>query len=83
MSSIVWVICAHNDDQTIGAGGTLIKYAREGHDIVTVIFSHGETSIPLQKSEITIQTRIQEAEESDKIMNGKRLIFLGLIRLNI
>jgi len=78
MKKTILALCAHNDDQIIGAGGTLIKYAKEGYNLITVIFSHGETSLPLEKDEITIQTRISEAEESDKILGGKRLIFLGL-----
>lgn len=74
----ILVLCAHNDDQILGAGGTLIKYIRKGYELTTVIFSYGEASLPHEKDDITIQTRIQEGEESDKILGGKRIIFLGL-----
>ena len=38
----VLFLCAHNDDQLIGAGGTIAKYAKEGKKIVTIVFSFGE-----------------------------------------
>ncbi len=72
------VFCAHNDDQVLGAGGTLAKYARQGHNIITVIFSYGESSHPWLKKRITIEMRVKESLRADKIMNGKRIFYLGL-----
>ncbi len=74
----VLFFCAHNDDQVIGAGGTIAKYASEGKEITTVIFSYGEKSHPWMKPEYIISTRIKETEQSNKILRGKEIIFLDL-----
>ncbi|MBI2545709.1 PIG-L family deacetylase [Candidatus Woesearchaeota archaeon] len=74
----VLFFCAHNDDQIIGAGGTLAKYAREGKYIVTVILAFGEGSHPwLQKREIIVQ-RVRESKKADRILGGKELMYFGL-----
>ncbi|NOZ81112.1 MAG: PIG-L family deacetylase [DPANN group archaeon] len=74
----VLVFSAHNDDQIIGAGGTLAKYNAEGKKVVTVIFSNGEKSHPWQKKEITVNIRKKEAEDAARVLGGEKLIFIGL-----
>jgi len=74
----VLVIVAHNDDHIIGAGGTLAKYAAEGKKIRTIIFSYGEGSHPHLKPEVIIERRYKESIESDKILGGSGLVYLGL-----
>ena len=74
----ILVICAHNDDQVFGMGGTIAKYANEGKTVKTVIFSFGEKSHPHLKPEVIIKARVSEAQKSDKIIGGKGTIFLGL-----
>ncbi len=74
----VLAICAHNDDQILGAGGTLIHYVRRGLELTSVIFSYGERHNILKKREVTTRIRIDEAEQSDRVLGGKRLIFYGL-----
>ncbi len=70
--------CAHNDDQIIGAGGTLAKYAKEGRYIVTLILAFGEGSHPwLQKREIIVK-RVKESKKADKILGGRELMYFGL-----
>ncbi len=70
--------CAHNDDQIIGAGGALAKYAKDGKYIVTIILSFGEGSHPwLQKREIIVK-RVKESKRADKILGGKELMYFGL-----
>ena len=76
--SNILVICAHSDDQIFGPGGTLAKYAKEGMNIKTVIFSYGEGSHPHFKKKIITHTRAKEAEKADEILGGKGVIFLGL-----
>lgn len=77
MDNII-VICAHSDDQIFGPGGTIAKYAQEGKNIYTIIFSYGELSHPWFKQAITTKMRINEAKEVDKIIKGKGVFFLGL-----
>lgn len=74
----VLVIVAHNDDHIIGAGATLAKYAKEGKKIRTIIFSYGESSHPHLKPEVIIEKRYKESIESDKIIGGSGLVYLGL-----
>lgn len=78
MKENILFICAHNDDQIIGGGGTFAKYAKEGKTVKTVIFSYGEKSHPHLKRNVIVETRINEAKESDRILGGKGLMFLGL-----
>ena len=74
----ILVICAHSDDQIIGAGGAIAKYAREGYDIHTIILSFGESVKPHLRREVISKVRIKEAQKADKIIGGKGVVFLGL-----
>jgi len=74
----VLVIVAHNDDHIIGAGATLAKYAKEGKKIRTIIFSYGELSHPHIKPEVIKERRYKESIESDKILGGSGVAYLGL-----
>lgn len=38
----ILAIGAHPDDIEIGCGGTIIKYAREGHQVYLLVATHGE-----------------------------------------
>ncbi len=74
----VLVIVPHNDDSIIGAGGTLAKYAQEGKKVRTIIFSYGESSHPHLKPKVIMEKRYKESIESDKILGGSGLVYLGL-----
>jgi len=74
----ILVICAHNDDQIIGAGGTLAKYSKLGKKVNTLIFSFGENSHPHLRPSVIIKTRVKESRKSDKIIGGNGIYYLGL-----
>lgn len=74
----IMVFCAHNDDQIIGAGGTLAKYAQEGKEIIVYIFSFGESSHPHYHKEEIIKRRVKELHNADKALGIKKSFFLGL-----
>jgi len=75
----VFTIVAHSDDQVFGPGGTVIKYAKEGINIVTIIFSYGEMSNPHMKKDVVRQVRVEESELVDKrFLDNAETIFLGL-----
>ncbi|MBN2052994.1 PIG-L family deacetylase [Candidatus Woesearchaeota archaeon] len=74
----VLVICSHSDDQIIGLGGTIAKYASEGYDVHTIIMSFGEGVKPHIRRDIVSKARIKEAQRADKIIGGKGVIFIGL-----
>ena len=74
----ILVICSHSDDQVLGVGGAIAKYADEGYDIHTVVMSFGESFKPHMRREIISKTRIKESQRADKILGGRGVIFLGL-----
>lgn len=74
----IMVICAHSDDQIIGAGGAMAKYAKEGYNVHTVIFSFGENVKPHMKREVITRMRVQESQRADRIVGGSGVHFLGL-----
>ncbi len=82
MPNTILVICAHNDDGIIGAGGTLARYAEEGKRIRTIVFSYGELiKFHLQK-ELAIKMRVKEALDCDRILGGKGILHLGISENN-
>lgn len=79
----VLVCCAHADDETIGMGATIAKYAQEGIRVVTVIFSFGENSSPWLKSEAVILDRKKEAKAIGGFLGSSETVFLGLKDSNL
>lgn len=74
----IMIFCAHPDDEIIGVGGTIAKYAKEGKDVITVILSYGESSHLWMKKKYTMKTRVAEAKKADKLVGTKKTLFLGL-----
>lgn len=74
----ILAIAAHNDDHTIGAGGVLTKYAKEGKRVITIICSYGVSSHPHLKPEVIKKTRVEESEKADELMGGSGVVYLGL-----
>jgi|TARA_B100001971_G_C18125046_1_gene501571 LmbE family N-acetylglucosaminyl deacetylase len=79
----VLVLCAHNDDQIIGAGGTMARYIEEGKKVKTYVFFVGENSHPHLKRGVIRKERIREAIKSDKILGGGGVEFLDLHEGNL
>lgn len=75
---VILVVVAHSDDQILGPGGTLVKYAQEGHEVKTIIFSYGELSHPHFKKDVIRKVRVEESEKADKLIGGSGVEFLGL-----
>ena len=66
----VLVIVAHQDDETIGSGGTLNKWSELGCEIDVIFVTDGETGIDQRDlyDESSIKsTRMEEAKEAAKI----------------
>ena len=83
MKDTILVICAHPDDEILGAGGTIAKYAQEGKDVITIIFSDGEASHWWLKEKYTKEMRQKECLEAGKVVGTKDTIFLGLTDLKL
>ncbi len=74
----VMIICAHPDDEILGAGGTIAKYAQEGKRVITVIFSYGENSHWWLQKKVTVEMRVKEAQAAGEVVGTYKTVFLGL-----
>lgn len=72
------IFCGHSDDEAAGVGGTLLKYIKEGYDIIKVIFSSGELSHPHYRKEVIVKNRIDETMKISKKYGIKETVFFGL-----
>lgn len=72
----VLVVAPHADDETLGVGGTIARYAHEGHDvIVAVMTGHGEEKPhPLWPKTNWDQVR-NEAKEAHALLGVKETVF--------
>ncbi len=72
----VLVIAPHADDETLGAGGTVARHAREGDLVyVAVVTGHGDDSPhPLWPRSVWDTVRA-EAREACRVLGVKELIF--------
>jgi N-acetylglucosamine malate deacetylase 1 len=77
MKGPILVCCAHNDDQILGAGGTIVNYAKKGYKIINVVFSYGESSHPWLKEKVTRNMRFLEARRADRMLGIERTYYLG------
>jgi len=75
----ILVICAHSDDQIFGPGGTIAKYAKQGKNVVTIIFSNGQSSHPHFKPRVVSEMRMKETLEATKVIKGGDVIFFSLV----
>lgn len=78
MKKSIIVFCAHPDDDVLGAGGTMAKYAEKNYEVIVVIFSYGELAHPWLKRKFSTEMRVKEAKSAHRIVGCKRDIFLGL-----
>jgi len=78
MKETVMVICAHDDDDSAGAMGTILKYIDEGKTIIKIVFSYGESSQPHLKEKVITKTRVSETQEISKDIGIKETIYFGL-----
>lgn len=71
----ILVIAPHADDETLGMGGTLARFAREGHEVtVAVVTGHGEGSHPLWPRSTWDAIR-GEARRAMSILGVEDLVF--------
>ncbi len=78
MVKTVLIFAGHGDDEAIGMGGTIIRLAKDGYNIIEIIFSAGQKSHPHYIEDVIIKKRIQEAEGIGKQFGIKQFIFFGL-----
>jgi LmbE family N-acetylglucosaminyl deacetylase len=78
MAKTAVIFEAHSDDSAVGIGATIVKLAKENHDIIKVIFSAGQRSHPHFREDVIIKRRIKETENIGRRFGIKQNIFLGL-----
>lgn len=63
------VICAHDDDEVIGMGGTIRKLANAGVEVTTVVFATGnEGYASLAAKDTIVAQRVKERERAQLIL---------------
>ncbi len=72
----ILAIGAHPDDIEFGCGGTLIKYAEQGHRVFLLVMTKGEMG---GESEL----RTAEQMESMKVMGAQEIFWGGLVDTQI
>ena len=78
----ILVLAPHPDDEVLGCGGTIAKYAKAGEKVIVAVFSSGAGSHPLHKEHVIIKTRKEEAEEVHRTLGVKETIFFMLDDFN-
>lgn len=68
----ILVFAPHNDDEVLGVGGTIAKYAKQGHEVYVC-----EVTAWLIKPEVTKKMQ-RQAREAHDILGVKESIFLNL-----
>lgn len=74
----ILIICAHPDDEILGAGGTIAKYSQEGKRVIAVIISYGEKSHWWLKKKYTVEMRVRESRAAGEVVGIHETVFLGL-----
>ncbi len=74
------IVCTggHPDDPESGCGGTLAKFALQGHDVTIIYLTRGEAGIPGKSHDEAAAIRTKEAEEACKILHAKP-VFAGQV----
>lgn len=76
MKRNILVVAPHCDDEVLGCGGTIARYASEGHTIFVVIVTNGHIGAPeLFSKEGTENNRVQ-AKRAISLLGAKDLFFL-------
>ncbi len=78
MAENILLICAHPDDQILGAGATLAKHVANGDKVYTLMYSYGETSKPHIKEDVIKENQERDAKAANKELGGEGIEFLGI-----
>lgn len=73
----ILVAAAHPDDETLGLGATLAKYAADGHETYVCIFADGVRGRKEDHSSEVLDKQKIAAEKACKSLGVKEVFFLG------
>ena len=69
------VICAHDDDEVIGPGGTIRKLANAGVEVTTVIFATGnEGYLRIEEKATIVERRADERRRAQAILGTSHCV---------
>ncbi len=68
MQKTTLVFAPHNDDELLGAGGTIIKFSKSGYSVIVCEITAGPNSDAIQS----------EAREAHKVLGVTQTVFLDL-----
>lgn len=68
-------ISPHTDDVELGAGGSLIRFLEEGHEILWAVFSTAEDSLPASAPKNTLKNEFVEVARSIGLKESNYKIF--------
>lgn len=80
MADKVLIIAAHPDDEVLGAGGTIAKYAMQGAEIKLLIVTDGSTSQYREDAFLAekIAQKKRETQTAADVLGIKEVIYGGL-----
>jgi LmbE family N-acetylglucosaminyl deacetylase len=72
----VVVTGGHPGDPEYGCGGTIARYADQGHDVALLYLNRGEKSCPEPEAAAAVNVRVSEAKRACEILRA-RALFAG------
>ena len=75
------IIVAHQDDETIGCGGTIKKMSEKGHDVEVIFVTDGKTGIDqrdLYGDDDITSIRMEEAKKASQILGVKKISTMSI-----
>jgi LmbE family N-acetylglucosaminyl deacetylase len=80
-NNTVLVVVAHADDEALGCGGTLARYAADGREVHVLILADGESSraeMSLPAVDALVAGRNEAAKKAGQILGCKSVQCIGL-----
>jgi LmbE family N-acetylglucosaminyl deacetylase len=74
----VLFLAPHVDDETIGAGGTILRHVEQGDDVTVVYMTDGAKSVTKMDRDVLVKARKAEAQKVKEILGFRDMLFLDL-----
>jgi LmbE family N-acetylglucosaminyl deacetylase len=80
MKKRILILAPHTDDGELGCGGTIARFAEEGHDVYYIAFSTAEQSLPAGFPQNTLEVEVKAATKVLGINSEHLIIFKHEVR---
>jgi len=77
----ILIVAAHPDDEVLGCGGTIARFAREGHNVFAAILGQGVTSRysrPESAEPVLIRSLQESCHKASKLLGVKEVVLCNL-----